>query len=160
MFGWKLPLIREWMWFFILFEPKNQLDLCSTLCFLGTPIDLSSLVFDENILSPSYFFYCFCLLEFCCNSQECENVSYSSSFILKMFLFIFTKFAVQAYILSIAIKSLMFYVVFHDMHDGGEIFNLCYCGIRYLIVLFHFSWNGLFKISNTPDFAASWPSKS
>ena len=62
--------------------------------------------------------------------SDMSNIrSFGSAFFLKMFLFIFTKFVVQAYILSIAIKSLMFYVVYQDIIDGGEIFNLYYRGL-------------------------------
>ena len=56
--------------------------------------------------------------------------SYRSFLFLKLFLFILTKLMVQAYILSIAIKSLMFYVANKDLlANGGDIFDLYFRGI-------------------------------
>ena len=114
---------------------EKSIWLWHNIVFLGTPIDLSSLVFDEKILSQVFYglllissiaSVCMSFAAILQSEKMSKIKTFKSSFFLQIFLFIFTKFAVQAYILSIAIKSLMFYVVFHDIHDGGEIFNLYY----------------------------------
>ena len=58
--------------------------------------------------------------------------NYRSIFFLKFFLFVVSKLVVQAYIVSIAVKSLMYYVANRGpLYSGllGEIFNLYFRGI-------------------------------
>ena len=108
---------------------------------LGTPIDLSSLVFDENISSrilyglllvSSVASVCMSFTAILKGGRRPIIHSYSSVFFFKTFLFILSKFMVQAYVLSIAIKSLMYYVAHRDvLRSGllGDIFNIYFRGI-------------------------------
>ena len=109
------------------------------LYFLGTPIDLSSLVYDKSTVSrvlyglllvSSVVSVCLSFTAILKGGRRPIIKSYRSFLFLKLFLFILTKLMVQAYVLSIAMKSLMFYVANKDLlATGGDIFDLYFRGI-------------------------------
>jgi hypothetical protein len=108
------------------------------------PIDLSSLVYEQTsvyskasyllLLVTSISSVCMDLAKILKWGDKPIIKSYFSLTFLKIFLFILTKFLVQSYVLSIAIKSLMYYVAMqadqkHNNDLYNNIFNLYYRGI-------------------------------
>ena len=103
----------------------------------GRPIDLSSLVFDGSIFSQMLYGFLLIssIISVCMSfagilkSEKLPVVlNYNSFFFIKIFFFILTKFLLQAYIFSIAIKSLMWFVIL-PVNELETIFQYYYRGI-------------------------------
>ena len=130
-----------------------------TITCSDRPIDLSSLVYEQTSVYSKASYH---LLLVTSISSDCIDLakilkwgdkpiikSYFSLTFIKIFLFILTKFLVQSYVLSIAIKSLMYYVAIqadhkhnHDLYN--DIFNLYYRGIYDAAQLLTFNQATLF----------------
>ena len=112
---------------------------------IDRPIDLSSLLYDEvtvfsqalyvMLLITSIFSLCIDLAKILKWGDKPIIDIYLSFTFLKIFLFILTKFLVQSYALSMAIKSLMYNVAiqvdFEDYSDlFKDMFNIYFRGIN------------------------------
>ena len=112
---------------------------------IDRPIDLSSLLYDEvtvfsqalyvMLLITSISSVCIDLAKILKWGDKPIINTYLSFTFLKIFLFILTKFLVQSYALSMAIKSLMYNVAIQvDFEDDSDLFkdmfNIYYRGIN------------------------------
>ena len=116
------------------------------------PIDLSQLAFGDSTESKYMYFTGLTLsivsVSFSCTvmlkwgDRPVIKTFYSFKFV-KILLFILTKFFVQAYILSMALKNLMYFEIFLPNENRSsltfQIFNYNYFGLcnkRYLIGIY------------------------
>ena len=107
--------------------------------FLAKTIDLSSLVFDGDLLSQSLYgllllssiiSVCMSFAGILKNNKLPVVIFYRSAVFIKIFSFILTKILIQSYIFSIAIKSIMWYVIL-PVSELGPVFQYYYRGLCY-----------------------------